>query len=507
VLLPHGSAPVPTAAAAATAATTARGNSSSSSSHDSSNTTQHRKSGSGAAKAGAASSSTGGSSSSLADSNAEAQQQQQQQQQLKADGALFVEELLQLLRQPGATAGNAFLSNLTELLECALGSAAAAATGSTTQGSPNSLLGCSTGHSSRRSSNDDAKAAAAAAAAAAAVIAANGSSKVPLLQAAAVAEGVARAALASSSSNTPRTARGSRESKGTAGEKQPGRQVPVDAAAFLGMLQEAAAPLLAAAAAATAAAAASHRAAGFSNMSSSGRRAAAQQRASEVADSSSTGGGRGQLQGGDSRDGRGSRGGLRSSMVSVGSNSSSSNTPGANSEAGALTEGNFTHSNGGCSDLTSLPLSLLLRHSLAGGSKGGAGAPLLFPLHPRTTTHSSCGGTAPGTPHGTPMLLVPQTVPELLSTRAALIRLLLSAHAFIHGPVYARMASRLAGIEELYDSMHEDPVVVKRRKCRDMAAMRDVIKRDTSFTQVSPNATRFAVDGKMARQIQIATLV
>jgi hypothetical protein len=131
-------------------------------------------------------------------------------------------------------------------------------------------------------------------------------------------------------------------------------------------------------------------------------------------------------------------------------------------------------------------LSLLLRHSLAGaGSKGGAPSPLLFPLHPRTTTHSSCGGgTAPGTPLGTPMLLVPQTVPELLSTRAALIRLLLSAHAFVHGPVYGRMSSRLAGIEDLYDSMHDDPVVVKRRKCRDMAAMRDVIKRDTAFSQV-----------------------
>lgn len=159
----------------------------------------------------------------------------------------------------------------------------------------------------------------------------------------------------------------------------------------------------------------------------------------------------------------------------------------SSSEAGGsgLAEGGALSSAGGSGDLTSLPLSLLLRHSLAGGgSKGGAVAPLLFPLHPRTTTHSSCGGSAPGTPLGTPMLLAPQTVPELLSTRAALIRLLLSAHAFVHGPVYARMASRLSGIEELYDSMHEDPVVVKRRKCRDMGAMRDVIKRDAAFSQV-----------------------
>jgi hypothetical protein len=114
---------------------------------------------------------------------------------------------------------------------------------------------------------------------------------------------------------------------------------------------------------------------------------------------------------------------------------------------------------------------------------------MLFPLHPRTNPNSSAGGgSAPGTPLGTPLLLVPQTVPELLSTRAALIRLLLSAHAFVHGPVFAGMASRLNAIEELYDSMHDDPVVVKRRKCRDMAAMRDVIKRDATFAQVGPHA-------------------
>jgi hypothetical protein len=113
-------------------------------------------------------------------------------------------------------------------------------------------------------------------------------------------------------------------------------------------------------------------------------------------------------------------------------------------------------------------------------------------LHPRTNPNSSAGGgSAPGTPLGTPLLLVPQTVPELLSTRAALIRLLLSAHAFVHGPVFASMASRLNAIEDLYDSMHDDPVVVKRRKCRDMAAMRDVIKRDTTFAQVRPRSLRW----------------
>lgn len=413
------------------------------------------------------------------------QQQPQQQHKLKADGALFVEELLQLLKQPGATTGNQFLINLTDLLDCTLSctdTGLSAASKPSGKGFGGSNSEPTSGSSSRRSSSDEQRAAAAAAAAA--VLAANGSAKIPLLPTEGLSSRVG--ASSGSSSSTPRRSNSDREAGRAAAGKatQQGvsscaaaRQVPVDAAAFLGMLQEAAAPLCAAAAAA----ASMHRSSAGGMPGNSNRRAGGQQRSSAGADDGS----RGMSQcGGGGGDSRGvSRGGIRTSMVNGGPGSSNAQAGG--SEAGGLAEGLLSGS-GGSGDLSSLPLNLLLRHSLAGGSKGGAPTPLLFPLHPRTTTHSSCGGSAPGTPLGTPMLLVPQTVPELLSTRAALIRLLLSAHAFVHGPVHARMASRLSGIEDLYDSMHEDPVVVKRRKCRDMAAMRDVIKRDTAFSQVIP---------------------
>jgi hypothetical protein len=187
------------------------------------------------------------------------------------------------------------------------------------------------------------------------------------------------------------------------------------------------------------------------------------------------------------------------------------------SDAGSLSGGSSGGGGGGTAaaladTLAALPLNLLLRHSLAGskacssagggGGSGGASPPLL-PLHPRTTTHSSSGGAGAGTPLGTPMLLVPQTVPELLSARAALILLMLSAHAFVQGPAWGRMAARLSGIADVYDSMHDDPVVLKRRKCRDMAAMRDAIRRDGSFVQVGVVSVS-ACAGALARWMRLA---
>jgi hypothetical protein len=139
------------------------------------------------------------------------------------------------------------------------------------------------------------------------------------------------------------------------------------------------------------------------------------------------------------------------------------------------------------------PPGLLLRQQLAGraggsysqpGSPSAAQLQLLYPLHPRTTTNG--GRDAGGVPqHGTPMLLVPQTLPELLSVRAALVRLMVSAHGFVQSQQYRGVAARLEGVEAVYDSMHDDPVVVKRRKCREMAAMRESIRKDASFVQVS----------------------
>jgi hypothetical protein len=135
---------------------------------------------------------------------------------------------------------------------------------------------------------------------------------------------------------------------------------------------------------------------------------------------------------------------------------------------------------------------MLLRQQLAGRASGSScsqpGSPsaaqlqLLYPLHPRTTTNGGRDGHMPQP--GTPMLLVPQTLPELLSARAALVRLMVSAHGFVQSQQYRGVAARLEGVEAVYDSMHDDPVVVKRRKCREMAAMRESIRQDAAFVQV-----------------------
>jgi hypothetical protein len=136
---------------------------------------------------------------------------------------------------------------------------------------------------------------------------------------------------------------------------------------------------------------------------------------------------------------------------------------------------------------------MLLRQQLAGRASGSScsqpGSPsaaqlqLLYPLHPRTTTNGGREGHMPQP--GTPMRLVPQTLPELLSARAALVRLMVSAHGFVQSQQYRGVAAWLEGVEAVYDSMHDDPVVVKRRKCREMAAMRETIRQDAAFVQVS----------------------
>ncbi|KAF6257213.1 hypothetical protein COO60DRAFT_1701967 [Scenedesmus sp. NREL 46B-D3] len=306
----------------------------------------------------------------------------------KADGSTFLQELLQLLRG-GAAAGNSFLGNLQDLLECAVAAAVTAGA----------------------NSNSDKKAAAA-------------------------AEAAAKAA-------------------------------PVDAAAFLGLLQEAAAPLLAAAAVAAAAAA---------RAGSLGRRGP-QQRMPEASDAGASMGGGGSAAAG--------AGGARPSAGNVsepGKGLKPIRTAGDRASSAGMEPG---------SDLDTPP-ALLLRQQLAGrapgptcsqpGSPAAAALQLLYPLHPRTTING--GRDAGGTPQpGTPMLLAPQTLPELLSARAALVRLMVSAHGFVLSQRYRGVASRLEGVAAVYDSMHDDPVVAKRRKCREMAAMRAAIRQDAAFVQ------------------------
>lgn len=314
---------------------------------------------------------------------------------LQADGALFVKELLQLM-QADAAADNIFLSNLRDLLECAL------ATSEQPVYDTSSTVAASEGGDS--------------------------------LSIAEVSDSKAECKAASTDSNIQRSV------------------FPVDAAAFLGLLQEAAAPLQAAAAAA---------------WGSSGHRC--------------------------------SRGGSHRTSDSSDSHDSICSAGGSGKPAQAFEPGKGlrplrTAAAGmDAPDMVNTPPAVLLRHL----SKGSSGGPSMFyPLHPRTTTTgvrdvggSSCGGAAPGTPHGTPMLLVPQTLPELLSARAALIRLMHSAQEFVRSPLYSKMAASLNGVAAVYDSMHDDPVVVKRRKCNEMAAMRTVVNKNQDFAQVSTQIT------------------
>jgi hypothetical protein len=329
----------------------------------------------------------------------------------KADGSMFVTELLQLLRG-GAAAGNSFLCNLRDLLECAVAAAEVDSTGTNAE---------TDSANASASSSTDKKGAPAAAADA------------------------AKAAAA----------------------------VPVDAAAFLGMLQEAAAPLMAAAAVAAAAA---PRISSLGQQP--GRRGSQQQRMSEASDAAINSSAA--MLAGASRSSAGSSiseagRGLKPIRTAGGDRSSSS----AGSEHQLSAD-------------VDTPPGMLLRQQLAGRASGSCSQPgspsaaqlqLLHPLHPRTTTNG--GREAGGMPQpGTQMLLVPQTLPELLSARAALVRLMVSAHRFVQSQQYRGVAARLEGVEAVYDSMHDDPVVVKRRKCREMAAMRESIRQDAAFVQV-----------------------
>eukprot|EP00775_Hariotina_reticulata_P008412 gene8412-8596_t len=266
---------------------------------------------------------------------------------LRADGALFIRELLQLLKS-GAAAGNPFLSNLRDLLECALDAhAAEEAAALLCAGNEGSCAGSAVNGGKLRveiaSQGDDAN-----------------------------SEQAVGSALAASTKHTA-----------------------VDAAAFVGILQEAAAPLL-----------------------------AARARAAQGLEKSTS-----------------------SQMLDQQVPAQSSETAQASS-TGPLMNKTTLH---GCKD----------------------------------TGSGSCGGSGPGTPRGVPLLLGPQTVPELLYARAALITLMISAHSFVQGPAYSHMADKLEGIAELYDSMHEDPVVMKRRKCRQMELMRDDISKGAQFSQAS----------------------
>jgi hypothetical protein len=127
---------------------------------------------------------------------------------------------------------------------------------------------------------------------------------------------------------------------------------------------------------------------------------------------------------------------------------------------------------------------------------GGADDAHLFPdgrrPPPVRTPRGSTGGgpddgglvaaAAPPTPGGTP--LTPARAHELAAARAALLRLMCAAHAMVSSEAFRRVCAAVGPVCDLYDGMHDNPVVVKRRKCRDMAALRDRVMQDPEFIKV-----------------------
>lgn len=100
------------------------------------------------------------------------------------------------------------------------------------------------------------------------------------------------------------------------------------------------------------------------------------------------------------------------------------------------------------------------------------------------------GSAKPGQP-GSPFpaspsaaALAAQTPQELGAAKAALLRLMVSAHNMVQSEAFRNMCARLAPISDLYDHMHDNPVVLKRRKCQEMAVLRERIMQDPEFVKV-----------------------
>ncbi len=54
----------------------------------------------------------------------------------------------------------------------------------------------------------------------------------------------------------------------------------------------------------------------------------------------------------------------------------------------------------------------------------------------------------------------------------------------LHSPAFAAMCALLVPVADLYDRMHDLPVVQKRKRCQEMAVHRDRIAKEPAFTKV-----------------------
>jgi hypothetical protein len=86
-------------------------------------------------------------------------------------------------------------------------------------------------------------------------------------------------------------------------------------------------------------------------------------------------------------------------------------------------------------------------------------------------------------PPRTPSPLTPARARELAAARATLMRLMCAAYAMVGSAEFLRVCAGAGPVLGLYNSMHDCAAVVKRRKCREMAALRERAMADPAFAE------------------------
>jgi hypothetical protein len=121
--------------------------------------------------------------------------------------------------------------------------------------------------------------------------------------------------------------------------------------------------------------------------------------------------------------------------------------------------------------------------NISGGGFGGGAFPAALPSSGGSAAAPSTPPADGQPPTGTP--LTPQRAFELATARAALLRLMSAAHAMVSSEAFSRLCAAVGPVLDLYDSMRDSPVHVKRRRCAKMAALRDRAIQDPRVAQVS----------------------
>lgn len=141
-------------------------------------------------------------------------------------------------------------------------------------------------------------------------------------------------------------------------------------------------------------------------------------------------------------------------------------------------------------DATSALLAQLLQSQQQAGNQaplaGGSAGPNIPALQAALSLQAL--STAPSVP----LTVTPQAPPptstqllhEVTTTRSTLVQLLMSAYAFLSSASVAHFYNQMGHITDMYDAMHDLPVVQKRRRGEEMILVRNQLMKDTDFTQV-----------------------